>query len=313
MGRKKRKISLNAFKIFFTSTKVYFLYLDKFVKYLTFPVFGQIFGLIAMFTVAYLFTVNMATLQEKIPFMFSDRNFMIVYFCCLAPFFVLFLKAFYEYLIAFCALNSVCYIITPKKKVQDIDFDTHNDALERRIFHYIVLLFYFSLISIFLSIPIFWLFIPFFVLVFQIFALEQSAGARYSIKRSIELVKGHYFHTLVAIVLVSLLTYIFIPYLFVWSFDYFKLTPYLMLPVEKFLSAIPIDFNSINELLRANMISMTVEISDVSKLIVETAIYTIFFMFTLPLRCCTFTNLYAALDIAAIGSNSHSDETEDKE
>ena len=86
-----------------------------------------------------------------------------------------------------------------------------------------------------------------------------------------------------------------------------------MIPVEKFLSVMPIDFNSKNDFLRANMVSMTLSASDVSKFIVETIIYTIFFMFTLPLRCCTFTNLYAALDIAAIGSNSHSDEAEDKE
>jgi len=311
MGRKKRKVSLNAFKIFFTSVKVYFLYLDKFVKYLMFPVFGQIFGLIALFIVAYLFTVNMTTLGEKIPFLLSERNLLITYCCCLAPFFVIFLKAFYEYLIAFSALNSVCYIITPKKKVQEISFDTHNEAIERRIFHYIVLLFLFTLISIILTVPVSWIFIPFFVLVFQVFALEQSAGARYSISRSVDLVKGHYLQTLIAIILVVLFTYIFIPELFIWAFNYFKITQYLVIPVEKFLSAMPIDFDSVNAMLKANMMPMTLEITECSKKIVDATIYTIFIMFTLPLRCCTFTNLYAALDIEAIGRNA--EEKEDKE
>ncbi len=303
MGRKKRKVSLNVFKIFFTSTKVYFLYLDKFVKYLMYPVFGQIFGLIALFLVAYLFAVNTATLQEKIPFMFSERNFLIVYICCLAPFFAIFIKAFYEYLIAFGALNSVCYIITPKKKVQEITFDTHNDAIERRIAQYIVLLFLFSLITFVLSLPLFWIFIPFFVLIFQIFALEQSAGALYSVKRSIELVKGHYFQTLIALILVVLATYIFIPGLFVWAFNHFRLTDYLIIPVDKFLAVMPINISALNDVLRANMMQ-TIELSDISKLIVESMICSIFVMFTLPLRCCTFTNLYAALDIDAIGRNS---------
>ena len=312
MGRKKKKNSLNAFKIFFTSVKVYFLYLDKFVKYLMFPVFGQILGLLAVLAVAYLFISNLTALQEKIPFLFTEKNFLIVYCCCLAPFFVIFLKAFYEYLIVFSALNSVCYIITPKKKVQDINFSTHNEAIERRLFHYIALLFFFSLLSIVLCIPVFWIFIPFFVLIFQIFALEQNAGARYSIKRSVELVKGHYFQILIAIILVVLFTYIFIPYLFVWAFNYFKITPYLMIPADNFLLTMQVDLSDLNDLLRSMMIP-TIELSDISRAVVESTIFTVFLMFTLPLRCCVFTNLYAALDIDAIGRNVQGEDKEDKE
>ena len=65
--------------------------------------------------------------------------------------------------------------------------------------------------------------------------------------------------------------------------------------------------------MRENMIPLTIEISDMARSIVELVIYTVFFMFTLPLRCCTFTNLYAALDVAAIGSNSQSDDSEGKD
>ncbi len=304
MGRKKRKVSLNIFKIFFGSVKVYFLYLDKFVKYLMFPVFGQIFGLIAMFTIAYLFNVNMTNIQEKIPFMFSDKNFLIVYIICLAPFFGIFLKAFYDYIIAFASLNSVCYIITPKKKVQDIDFKTHDSAIERRLAPYIGLLFFASILTLILCFPVFWIFIPFIILMFQVFALEQSAGPLSSISRSIDLVRGHYFVTLIVIILSLLFTYVLIPDLFIWAFNYFKITPFLNAPVEKFVSVMPIDFSRINEILRTLSVSQSFNSSDLAKMLTESTIYSIFIMFTLPLRCCVFTNLYAALDIDAIGKNA---------
>ena len=308
MGRKKKKISLNVFNIFFTSVKVYFLYLDKFVKYLLFPVFGQILGIIAIFTVAYLFNTNSETLQMKIPFLAEEKNFFIVYICCLIPFFIIFIKAFDDYIIAFSALNSVCYITTPKKKVQDIDFKTHNSAIERRLFPYIVLLFLFSLLSIVAIIPIFWIFIPFLILIFQVFALEQSAGPVSSIGRSIDLVRGHYFVTLIAIILCLLLTYVLIPDLFVWAFDYFKITPFLVSPVEKFVSAFPaIDYGRINEVLKMIGSTETLNSFVLAKMLVESTIYSIFVMFTLPLRCCVFTNLYAALDIDAIGRNAQNE------
>lgn len=306
MGRKKKKVSLNIFKIFFGSVKVYFLYLDKFVKYLMFPVMGQILGLIVLFTVAYLFNVNAASLQEKIPFLSDEKNFFIAYLICLAPFFAIFIKAFYEYIIAFTSLNSVCYIITPKKKVQDIDFKTHDSAIERRLFPYIALLFFASIISMVLCVPVFWIFAPFIVLMFQVFALEQSAGPLSSISRSIDLVKGHYFVTLMAIILAGVLTYMLIPGLFMWALDYFKITPFLNAPVEKFVSIIPMDLNNINTFLTSLAVSK-ITTSDLARMLTESTIYSVFIMFTLPLRCCVFTNLYAALDIDAIGKNSQNE------
>ena len=306
MARKKRKASLNIFKIFFGSVKVYFLYLDKFVKYLMFPVMGQILGLIVLFTVAYLFNVNAASLQEKIPFLSDEKNFFIAYLICLAPFFAIFIKAFYEYIIAFTSLNSVCYIITPKKKVQDIDFKTHDSAIERRLFPYIALLFFASIISMVLCVPVFWIFAPFIVLMFQVFALEQSAGPLSSISRSIDLVKGHYFVTLMAIILAGVLTYMLIPGLFMWALDYFKITPFLNAPVEKFVSIIPMDLNNINTFLTSLAVSK-ITTSDLARMLTESTIYSVFIMFTLPLRCCVFTNLYAALDIDAIGKNSQNE------
>ena len=306
MARKKKKLSLNIFKIFFGSVKIYFLYLDKFVKYLMFPVMGQILGLIVLFTIAYLFNVNASTLQEKIPFLSDEKNFFIAYLICLAPFFAIFIKAFYEYIIAFASLNSVCYIITPKKKVQDIDFKTHDSAIERRLLPYVALLFLASVLSIVLAFPFFWIFAPFIILMFQVFALEQSSGPISSIGRSIDLVKGHYFITLIAIVLSALLTYFLIPGLFMWALDYFKITPFLNAPVEKFVSVLPIDLSRVNETLMTLGVS-TITSLDIARMLTESTIYSIFIMFTLPLRCCVFTNLYAALDIDAIGKNAQGD------
>ena len=46
------------FTVISESLKLYFLNLDKFLKYMTFPIFGQIIGIILIFICSYFFSTN---------------------------------------------------------------------------------------------------------------------------------------------------------------------------------------------------------------------------------------------------------------
>lgn len=313
MGRKSKK-SLNVFSIFFNSIGIYFSYLDKLTKYLLFPVFGQILGLIAIFTIVYFLNVNVNVLTEKFPIFAFEQNLFILYICLILPFLIVLLKAFYDYMIAFSALNTVSYTLLAKKKVKDLDFPSHNANIIRRLPSYLGLLLIFSFITTVLIIPPILLVAPilfvYLVLIFQVFALEQQQNPFYPISRSVSLVKGHFWKTSILLILVSVFSYFLIPGLIIWSCNYFGWTFYLINPVEKFVSLFPIDsWNA--TLAQFSFISFSVTELDVARTIVESLISSIIIMFMLPFRCCAFTYLYASLDSENIKNNA-SDSENDK-
>ena len=65
MTRKKSNNFINVFKIFFSSIYLYFIYLDQTMKSLLFPVLGQVFSTILIFTLTYFFTINYNNLSAR--------------------------------------------------------------------------------------------------------------------------------------------------------------------------------------------------------------------------------------------------------
>ena len=95
---KKKNTPLN---IFMESVGLYFSNFDKFVKYMTFPVLGQITGLSLVFLLTYYYAIKMPIIIEKVP---ALNNFgLLVLFAILItlPGLAIFVKAFWEYLVAF--------------------------------------------------------------------------------------------------------------------------------------------------------------------------------------------------------------------
>ena len=116
MARKKTNKFIGAFQIFFSSIRTYFLYLDQCAKHLAFPIFGQIIGIILIFTVAYFFIINVDNIKEINPFFENEKNLLISFFVIIAPLFLIFLKAFFDYIIAFTSLNLLFYTVSNKTK-----------------------------------------------------------------------------------------------------------------------------------------------------------------------------------------------------
>ena len=92
---KKQKNSLS---IFTESVGLYFSNFDKFIKYMTFPVLGQIAGLILVFFTTYFYTINMPKLIDKFPNLNNLSTLIVISIRISLPGLAIFCKAFWEYL-----------------------------------------------------------------------------------------------------------------------------------------------------------------------------------------------------------------------
>jgi hypothetical protein len=297
MARKKSNKILGVLGIFFTGIKTYFLYLDQCAKYLAFPVFGQLLSVAVMFTLTYYFNTNVDNIKNLAPFLNNDTIPYAIFWIVLLPFLIIFVKALYEYIIAFSALNILFFTVSHKKKVKDIDFKANNKVIERKLIHYILLM---LLVTILLIVPplifvapLIWVFL---CLCFQVFAFENDINAFKAVSRSIELVKGNVIATIILLLLVTALTYWFLPVLFLWAFNKISFTYFLIGRLEAFLQLI--SFENINNVLALANISLTP--LSVAKDMAEGIIISVIIAFTLPYRCCCFTELYRLYDYEKI-------------
>lgn len=310
MARKKSNNLINAFKIFFSSIHTYFLYLDQTSKALLFPIFGQIISIALIFTLTGLFNTNIDTIQSSCAFFEDDKNLFITFFIILIPLFLIMAKSIYDYLIAFASLNILFYTNSNKKAVKNIDFKSNNNVIQRKLFQYIVLMF---IVTILFSIPPLIFISPiigiFLSLTFQVFALEGDVSAFRAVSRSIELVKSNIIPTIILLLLCIITTYIYLPGLFIWACEKSSIYYFLMNNCENFLNLF--DLNNIlpnqenlgflnepiQEFLSPVALARTVTEGTISFIIVG---------FTLPFRCCCFTELYKLYDSEKIKENSKS-------
>ena len=119
MAKQKTNNFIEVFKIFFSSIKTYFLYLDKSAKYMAFPIFGQIISIFILFSITYYFNTNIENIRALSPFFQDDSHLYGIFWVVLFPFILVLIKAVYDYIIAFEALNIMFYTISPNKKTKD--------------------------------------------------------------------------------------------------------------------------------------------------------------------------------------------------
>ncbi len=299
MSRKKSNKFLAVFNIFFSSIKSYFLYLDQCAKYLAFPVFGQIISIIIIFWLAYLFKTNIDNIREFNSFFESDKNLYTCFWIVLAPFFLILIKAIYNYILAFASLNILFYTTSGKSKVKNIDFKANDNVIKRKLPNYILLMMIISvlLLVLFIVSPVVWLFL---CLAFQVLALEGDISAPKAVSRSIEMVKENIIPTLIMLVLCIFATYIFLPTLFLWAFDKISVSTFLIDKFESFCNILELD--NINSYL--SFINTQIKPLDIAIATYQALISFIVIAFTLPFRCCCFTELYKLYDADKIKENS---------
>jgi hypothetical protein len=164
----------------------------------------------------------MPIIIEKVP---ALNNFgLLVLFAILItlPGMAIFVKAFWEYLVAYGAVNSMVENMLKSGKVYD--FDAHTELVKRRTLPFVGLWFLFGIFSLIAVVPLFWvicgILAVFFVLVFQVFTFEPEQSPLGCVKRSAQLIKGHFASTFMLLALVGALTYVLIPQLIGLFFEY---------------------------------------------------------------------------------------------
>lgn len=280
--------------IFTEAIGLYFSNFTKFMKYMTFPVLGQIGGLLLVFFITYFYTQNMPPLIEKFPNLNSMPILISISILITLPGLAIFCKSFWEYLVAYGAINSMYENMQKSGKVYD--FDAHTELIKRRSMSFIGLWILFGIFQITALCPLFWvicgILAVYFVLVFQVFTFEPELSPVGCVKRSLELVKGHFAPTFMLMACAGLLTYLFIPQLFIKGFE--------ALGVVNLLA------NSISPFVSLFTLPEMITHSDVAAFAIQTFIAQIIIQYTLPLRSILWSLWYKNLKGNAAASSKSS-------
>lgn len=289
---KKHKTPLG---IFTESIGLYFSNFDKFIKYMTFPVLGQIAGLIIVFLLIYFYSKNMPYIVEHIPALNNVFILVLISILIMLPGMAIFMKAFWEYLVAYGAINSMLENMLKSGRVYD--FDAHTELIKRRTIPFVGLWFLFGIFSLFSLLPFFWVFCGvlavFCVLVFQVFTYEPELSPIGCVKKSLILVKGHFASTFMLMVLVGTLTYLFIPQIANKLFELTHITDLLVNMTLPIVHELPLaDWN--NFLAYAYLPPLQED--KVALFAISAFVTQIFIQYTLPLRSILWGMWYKELN-----------------
>ena len=289
----KGKIKNSMFSVLFEGVKIFFCNIDKFVVYMLFPVLGQLFGFILALALPLLLSGKIA---EKAS---SLSSAMLMVLLLAIPGLLIFIKAFWDYMVAYVALCSMTEGALTTGHVYD--FQSHREVATRRGGKYILFLLCVGLLSLialmFSIIPILGIIPPlivwvYFILVFQIFAFEEDLSVKGYFTRSYDLIKGNWAKTFVLMVLLGFFSIFIITEGVTVIFNYLHLTGKIA-PLFDFVgNAMPLEY--INKALSyAGMKVLTVNY--ISELIFTSCLGLIVAEFTLPIRSICWTLWYFSL------------------
>ena len=276
--------------IFAESIGLYFSNFDKFVQYMSFPVLGQIAGLGLVLLITFFYTQNLPNLIEKYPALNNFNALILLSIIITLPGLAIFIKAFWDYLVAYSAINSMLDNMLKSGRVYD--FDAHTELVKRRSVPFVGLWFLFGIFSILAICPLFWvvcgILAIYFVLVFQIFTFEPELSPAGCVKRSLNLIKGHFASTFMLMAFVGLLTYLFIPQIVIKLFDIGNINNFfanLIMPIVNQLSDLNLQMYGLPEISKENIALFTI----------QTFVAQILIQYTLPLRSILWSMWYREL------------------
>lgn len=285
----------SAFSIFTESIGLYFSNFGQFVKYMSFPVLGQIFGLGLVFYLTFVYSKYMPHFIDKYA---TSDVFVPLILCAVLitlPGMIIFMKAFWEYLVAYGAVNSMLENMLKSGKVYD--FSAHTELIKRRTVPFVGLWLLFGVFSIIAALPFFWVpagvCVVFCVLIFQIFTYEPEQSPFGCVKRSFELVKGHFLPTFMLMAGIGVLTYIVIPQLGSLICEKIYLTNFIAGLLTPICRELPFgELNSTLEMLGLPIIKT----ESVALFTVSVTITQILIQYTLPMRSILWGIWYRKLN-----------------
>ena len=282
---KKYKTS---FGIFTESVGLYFSNIKQFIKYMSFPIWGQISGLGLIFTITYFYTQNLPKLIERYPNLNNTNSLLILSLIIILPGLLIYLKAFWDYLVAYGSINSMLDNMLKSGRVYD--FEAHKQLIQKRSASFVGLWLLLGLFSIIAIIPLFWIICGvlgvYFVLVFQVFTFEEDKTPIGCFKRSMELILKHFGMTFLLITLSAVLTYLFIPQLIVKLFDGIGITSVLADWIKPLFSQIPL-------VQIPNLGAITDR--QLGTIVVQSLVAQVLIQYTLPLRSILWSMWYKEL------------------
>lgn len=284
----KCEIKNSVWFVLIEAIKIYFSNIDKFLIYMLFPVFGQVIGILLSFGLTLGFADKIAAKNHSI-------TTALLFILLLAlPGLLIFAKAFWDYMVAYVALNSMTEGAVTTGKVYD--FKSHNEVATRRALKYVGFLIILSLLmsvgsSIFFIIPGFVLWI-YCILVFQVFTFEPDLTIPEIFKKSFLLVKGHWFRTFIIMAVLSFFSIFLITEGVSVIFDYLNLTEPICRMFNFIGSAIPLYYVN-RVLVHFHYAPLTAKI--ISQWVFLTILGCIVAGLTLPIRSITWSLWYKSL------------------
>ena len=284
----KYKLKNSIFFILWEGIKIYFSNIDKFLLYMLFPVFGQVIG------IALSFGLSLGFADKVVQKADSPAVALLMVLLLAIPGLLIFAKAFWDYMVAYVALNSMTEGAVTTGKVYDLA--SHNEVATQRGWKYIGFLIILSVLmslgsSIFFIIPGFVLWI-YFILVFQIFTFEPDLSITDIFKRSFILVKGNWARTFILMAVLGFFSMYILTEGITVVFDYLNLTASASSIFNFISNLIPLDL--VNKILvHVNQPIITNEM--ISKTIFVSVLGMIISGLTLPIRSICWSLWYKNL------------------
>ncbi len=292
----KIKVENNMIWVVLAAIRMYSANFLKFCAYMAFPVLGQVLGLGLVFGLAGLYTYYLPDLALKFDLLKDMSTIVLSIIVIVVPGLLIFMKAFWDYLVAYGAINSITEGFLTSGKIYD--FPAHNETITRRSISYVALWLLYSLFWLIAFIPFFWVvgafFFIYFILIFQVFSFEPDVSPAGCFKRSFEIIRGNSIRTLLILVAIGVVTMLFIQGVSV-IFDFVRLTGLLSSFFESSLvNYVPID--NINDImLRINSSFDLITPTKVANFFVYQIVTFIVAGITLPLRSICWALWYKAL------------------
>ncbi len=290
------KVANSVLGVFWQGTKLYFSNSINFFKYLAFPVFGQILGIVLILFASYLYSCCLKNLI--VPGGIFD-NFLVIFFVLILvtlPGLFILIKAFWEYLVAYGAINSMVENMLKSGKVYD--FHAHTEVISRRSASFGTLWLLLAILGLIGSFPLFWvisgILAVYFILIFQVFVYEPDKSPIGCFKKSMAIIKGNFARTVGLIALLGVFTYWLIPEGIKYLFEISKAIETMAIPFDNITQKLPI--NEMNILCRKFHIPCQATSFMMAKFMVEVLLGYALTCLTLPWRSISCALWYKNLN-----------------
>ncbi len=294
------KIKDSVWGIFVQSLNLYFTNFGSFFKYMAFPVLGQILGIILVLLASFFYAANLPKWIVQGGLFDNFSMIFLILFIITLPGLLIFAKAFWDYLVAYGAVNSMVDNMLKSGKVYD--FPAHTEVITRKMSKFIMLWFLFGLFVIVGFFPLFWvlagILFVYFILIFQVFTFEPDKSPFGCFQKSMTIIKGNFARTVGLMALVGALTYWILPDAIQYLLEYLKIIGFLAIPFDAWARQLPIE--EINKVLLQSPTAYQITSLWIAKSVVSASLGYIIICFTLPLRSICWTLWYKNLNKAEL-------------